>query len=111
MIMRRDVPSANIATKGVIDLEQFIANPRAIKRQLPFKSRIFAASSDFDRPGVLRLKWCVHNAGIRTFSEVDQIVQRRRLPTATKVHECLCLAIDLVNCAKLGIESPKILPI
>src|SRR4029077_11495672 len=111
MICVRHVPSANIIPEGVIDLEQFITKPRAIKRQLPLKPRILYASSDFDGPGVLRLKRCVHNTGIRTLSKIDQIIQGRRLPTATDIHECLSLAIDFVNRAKLGIESAKILPI
>jgi hypothetical protein len=111
MICARHVPSANIVPEGVIDLEQFITKPRAIKRQLPLKPRILSASSDFDGPGVLRRQRRVNNAGIRAFIKIDQVVQRRRLPTATDIHECLCLAIDFVNRAQLGIESPKILPI
>src|SRR6478672_11356727 len=111
MICARDVSRANIIPEGVVDLEQFITNPRAIKRQLPLKPRILSASSDFDGPGVLWLKRCVHDGGIRTLSKVDQIIQRRRLPTTTEVYECLCLAVDFVNRSQLGIESPEILPI
>src|SRR4029077_21197917 len=111
MTCARDVSCTDIIPEGVIDLEQFITKPGAIKRQLPLKPRILSASSDFDGPGMLRLQRRVNNAGIRTFSKVDQIVQRRRLPTATDIHECLGLAIDFVNRAQLGIESPKILPI
>src|ERR1700724_186948 len=102
MTCARDVPSANIVPESVIDLEQFITNPRAIKRQLPLNPRILSASSDFDGPGVLRLQRRVNNAGIRTLTKVDQIVQRRRLPTATEIHKCLCLAIDFVNRPQLG---------
>src|SRR5258707_10249767 len=74
MICARDVSRANIIPEGVIDLEQFITNPRAIKRQLPPKPRMLSASSDFDGPGVLWLKRCVHDGGIRTLSKVDQII-------------------------------------
>src|ERR1700720_3871282 len=109
MTCARDVPSANIVPESVIELEQFITDPRTIKRQLPLKPRILSASSDFDGPGVLRLQRGVNNAGIWTFSKIDQIVYRRRLPTATEIHKCLCLGIDFVNRAQLGIESPKIL--
>src|SRR5438477_227325 len=111
LICARDVSCPNIIPEGVIELEQFITNPRAIKRQLPLKPRILSASSDFDGPCMLRRQRRVNHAGIRTLSKVDQIVQRRRLPTTTDIHECLCLAIDFVNRAQLGIESPKILPI
>src|SRR5947208_12271218 len=111
MICARDVSCPNIIPEGVIELEQFITNPRAIKRQLPLKPRILSASSDFDGPCMLRRQRRVNHAGIRTLSKVDQIVQRRRLPTTTDIHECLCLAIDFVNRAQLGIESPKIFPI
>src|SRR6267154_3574652 len=111
MICARDVSRANIIPEGVIDLEQFITNPRAIKRQLPLKPRILSASSDFDGPGVLWLKRRVHEGGIRALSEIHQIIQRRRLPTATQIYECLCLAVDFVNRSQLGIEAPKILPI
>src|SRR5262249_7695933 len=111
MICARDVSCTDIIPESVIDLEQFITNPRAVKRQFPLKPRILSATSDFDGPGMLRLKRCVHNAGIRAFIKGYQIVQRRRLPAPTEVYKCLCLAIDFVNRAQLGIESPKILPI
>src|SRR5258707_14734084 len=111
MICARDVSRANIIPEGIIDLEQFITNPGAIKRQFPLKPRILSASSDFDGPGVLWLKRCVHDGGIRTLSKVDQIIQRSRLPTATDIHECLCLAIDFTNRSQLGIEAQKILRI
>src|SRR5207249_11014286 len=64
-----------------------------------------SASSDFDGPGVLRLQGRVNNAGIWTFIKIDQVIYRRRLPTATDIHECLCVAIDFVNRAQLGIEN------
>src|SRR6266436_7243193 len=101
MICARDVPSANIVPESVIDLEQFITKPRAIKRQLPLKPRILSASSDFDGPGVLRLQRRVNNAGVGTFIKIDQIVYRRRLPTPTEINKRLCLAIDFVNRAQL----------
>src|SRR5215475_9095098 len=106
-----DIPGANIVSEGVIDLEQFITKPRAIKRQLPLKTRILSASSNFDGPGVLRRQRRVNNARIRTFIKIDEVIYRRRLPTATEIHKCLCLAVDFVNRTRLGIESPKILPI
>jgi hypothetical protein len=96
MICARHVPSANIVPEGVIELEQFITKPRVITRQLPLKPRIFSASPDFDGPSVLRRQRRVNNAGIRTFIKIDQLVQRRRLPTATDIYECLGLAIDFL---------------
>ena len=54
MICARDVPGTKIVPKSVIDLEQFITNPRVIKRQLPLKPRILSASSNLDGPRVLR---------------------------------------------------------
>src|SRR6266436_1620916 len=111
MICARDVSCTNIIPEGVVDLEQFITKPRAIKRQLPLKPRILSASSGFDSPGMLRLQRRVNNARIQTFIKIDQIIDRRRLPTATEIYECLCLVIDFVNRAQLGIESPKILPL
>jgi hypothetical protein len=38
MICARDVSGANIVSEGVVDLEQFITKPRAVKRQLPKSS-------------------------------------------------------------------------
>src|SRR5213078_4913621 len=111
MICARDVSCPNIIPEGVIELEQFITNPRAIKRQLPLKPRILSASSDFDGPRVLRRQRRVNNAGIGTFIKIDEVVYGRWLPTATEIHEFLCLVIDFVDRAQLGIESPKILPV
>src|SRR5262249_43652424 len=106
----RDVSCPKIVPESVINLEQFVTKPRAIKRQLPLNPRILSASSDLDGPGVLRLQWSVDNAGIRAFGKFDHIVERRRLPPPTKIHKRLCLGIDFVHRAQLRIESPKILP-
>src|SRR5436309_2560609 len=79
MICARDVSCPNIIPEGVIELEQFITNPRAIKRQLPLKPRILSASSDFDGPCMLRRQRRVNHAGIRTLSKVAKIVRIKHL--------------------------------
>ena len=106
----RNVSGPKIIPESVIDLEEFIPNPRAIKRQLPLEPRILTASSRLDSPCVLRLQRRVNNAGIRAFGEFDHVVERGRLPTPTDINEGLCFRIDLVHRSELRIESPKILP-
>src|SRR5690242_14189801 len=106
----RDVSRPQIISKCVIDFQQFVTKPRAIKRQLPLKSRRLSASPDLNRPCVLRLKRCVNNTGIRTLIKIDHVVERRRLPTATEIHKSLRVWIHLKNRAELRIESPKVLP-
>src|SRR5262249_23210734 len=106
----RNVSCPKVIPESVIDLQQFVTKPRAIKRQLPLKPGILSPSSDLDGPGVLRLQRSVNNAGIRAFGKFDHVVERRRLPTATEIHERLCLGIDFIHRTQFRIESPKILP-
>src|SRR5262249_13301021 len=93
----RDISCAKIVPESVIDLEQFVTEPRSIKRQLPLNSRIFSTSSDLDGPCMLRLQRSVNNAGIRPFIEIDHVVEGGRLPATTKIHKCLCLGINFVH--------------
>ena len=93
----------------VVQGEQLVVNPGAIKHQVPGQRTRLPARAQFQRDGVLGFEGVEHLAAVRAFLHADGLVERHRLEAAAQVQVNQRLVVPLVSHAALRIERAELI--
>ncbi len=82
MVRAFDIDGSNLVSVGVVQFEQLVSQPGAVKGQFPLEPPVLATRAQLQRLPPLRVKRRVNNAGVFAFLEFNHVVERGRLPAS-----------------------------